>query len=456
MSYVVDWAATRRRRVDQILPNRAPLVAVLAMAAILLALAYGMNHTSYIVWGGFWIAPALLLLSVPIASRAARLDGDAIGRMVMIAAALKVIVAPLLRYWMAFSLYGGSSDSARYHVAGKVLAPLFRQGNYQDLGHISGTRFLEILTGQVYAITGPTRLGGFMVFSWFSFVGLYLFYRAFRTTHPAGDGRRYALLLFFFPTLVFWPASIGKEAFMILALGAAALGAAQVLTGRLRGLLWLGMGLWGAAVVRPHMALMVGAGLLLAAPLAVLRGDTTRADRRQRGRIGGVALALVLVLGGPALIGTAEQFFNLESLTAQTAQEQFDEVTRRSGKNGSTFVAATPHNPLEFGEAIVTVVFRPFPFEVRSAQGLLTGLEGVGLLIAIALSARRLLRVPRELVRQPYTALALVYSLAFVFAFSSIVNFGILARQRAQLLPLLFALLCVPLQRRPESDSASR
>src|SRR5258705_3183465 len=144
---------------------------------------------------------------------------------------------------MAFGLYGGSADASHYHQAGALLAPLFRRGIYSDLGKISGTRFIEILTGQVYALTGPTRLGGFMVFAWFSFLGCYLFYRAFRTAFPDGDGRRYALLVFFFPTLLFWPSSIGKEAFMILGLGAAALGTAQLLVGRFRGLVWLALGL---------------------------------------------------------------------------------------------------------------------------------------------------------------------------------------------------------------------
>ena len=159
-----------------------------------------MNHNSYIVWGGFWVAPVLFILSLPIASRAARRDGDAIGRIVLIAAGVKVFAAPLLRYWMAFSVYGGSADAARYHDAGVGLAPLLRRGIYSGLGEISGTRFLEVLTGQVYALTGPTRLGVFMVFSWFGFLGCYLFYRAFRIAYPDGDGRRYAMLVFFFPT----------------------------------------------------------------------------------------------------------------------------------------------------------------------------------------------------------------------------------------------------------------
>ena len=387
--------ATRRHRFDQLIPNRAPALAVLTITAILVALAYGMNHTGYIVWGGLWVAPVLLILSFPVANRAARLDGDAIGRVVLVAAALKILVAPLIRYWMVYSLYGGSADATRYHAAGTLLAPLFRHGVYRDLGHISGTRFMEILTGQVYAFIGPTRLGGFMVFSWLAFLGLYLFYRAFRTAYPDGDGRRYALLVFFFPTVFFWPSSIGKEAFMVLVLGAAALGAAQLVTGQFRGLIWMAFGLWGAAVVRPHIALIVGAGLMVAAPIAVLRGSAHR-DTRQRGRLGGAVILLALLLSSSTLIGVAQSFFHLESLDTQTAQEQLDEVTRRSGKNGSTFTNLSPNHPAGFVLSGITVLFRPFPGEVRNAQGMAASLEGLSLLALFLLALRRLVRLPRD------------------------------------------------------------
>jgi hypothetical protein len=90
-----------------------------------------------------------------------------------------------------------------------------------------------------------------------------------------------------------------------------------------------------------------------------------------------------------------------------------------------------------------TVLFRPFPFEVRNAQGLLTGMEGLGLLALCVLGWRRFGRLPGEILRRPYAAFAFVYTFAFVYAFSSIGNFGILARQRSQLLPLLFVVLCV-------------
>ena len=445
---------TRRRHLDRVIPNHAPVAAVLAMTGVLVALGYGMNHTSYIIWGGFWVAPVLLILSLPFANRAARLDGDAIGRIVVVAAALKVLPAPLLRYWIVFSVYGGSADASRYDAAGRLLAPLFRHGIYRDLGEVSGTRFIDILTGQVYALTGPTRLGGFMVFSWLGFLGCYLFFRAFRTAYPDGDGRRYALLVFFFPTLLFWPSSIGKEAFMILALGTAALGAANLLAGRFRGLVWLTLGLWGAAVVRPHMALIVGAGLAVAAPIALLRGGP-QADGRRRGRLGGAVLVLVLLLAGSTLIGAAERFFGLQSLNTESTQEVLEDVTHRSGEGGSRFVSSSPNNPVGFVLGAATVLFRPLPLEAHNVQAMLASMEGVALLVLCIRTLRRgLSRLPGELLRRPYVAFSIVYTFAFVYAFSSLENFGILARQRAQLLPALFVIMCVPRREGAPSTSA--
>ena len=191
------------------------------------------------------------------------------------AAAVKVLVAPLLRYWMAFGLYGGSSDAASYHGAGVLLAPMFRRGIYHGLGEVSGTRFIEILTGQVYALIEPTRLGGFMVFSWFGFLGCYLFFRAFRTAYPEADGRRYARMVFFFPTLLFWPSSIGKEAWMTFGLGLAAWGAARVLTHRRFGLVAVAAGLAATAEVRPHIALIFAVAVFLA---MLLRRPPARAS----------------------------------------------------------------------------------------------------------------------------------------------------------------------------------
>lgn len=425
----------------------APTAVFLGLVGVLVAAAWAMSRGTYNIWAAFWIAPVLILLSVPIAHRAARVDGDPrIGRIVLLAAVVKVIGGSLLRYEVAFGLYGGSSDSAIYHRIGAQLAPQLRHGTYSNLGHITGTRFIEVLTGQIYAFTGATRVGGFMVFSWMSFLGLYLFYRAFRTAYPDGDYHRYALLVFFVPSLVFWPASIGKEGFILLALGGAALGAAQLLAGRFRGAVWLGLGLWGTAVVRPHMALIVGGSLLVAAALGAVRGGPQR-HRSGRGRLGGVVLVLGLLVASSTLVGATEHFFHLQKLNSQAAQDVIDETTRRTGKNGSTFTTVSANNPVGFTIATGTVLLRPLPFEAGSAQGVLTSIESLALLGLACASWRRLIRLPVEVVRRPYVAFAVAYTFGFVYAFSSVANFGVLARQRVQLLPLALVILCL---RRPE------
>ena len=47
----------------------------------------------------------------------------------------------------------------------------------------------------------------------------------------------------------------------------------------------------------------------------------------------------------------------------------------------------------------------------------------------------------------PYVAYATTYTIMFVIAFSSIGNFGILTRQRTQVLPMLLVLLVLPAER---------
>jgi hypothetical protein len=85
-----------------------------------------------------------------------------------------------------------------------------------------------------------------------------------------------------------------------------------------------------------------------------------------------------------------------------------------------------------------------------------TALEST-LLLCLTLSRRRgvwqALRHPR---RRPYVAFVAVYSLLFVFAFSSIANFGILARERIQVLPFFLVLLAIPARRRGPEPAAQR
>jgi hypothetical protein len=59
------------------------------------------------------------------------------------------------------------------------------------------------------------------------------------------------------------------------------------------------------------------------------------------------------------------------------------------------------------------------------------------------LSIRRLSHVPVALMRNAYAAYAVAFAFMFVYVFAFIANFGILSRQRAQLLPFVFVVLAL-------------
>src|SRR5204863_3854856 len=103
---------------------------------------------------------------------------------------------------------------------------------------------------------GPSLLGAFFIFSWAGFWGLYLFYRAFCIAVPEGDHRRYALLILLLPSLLFWPSSLGKEAWMTLGLGLFAYGGARIITHQRYGFMVVLAGVLATAAVRPHVAAM--------------------------------------------------------------------------------------------------------------------------------------------------------------------------------------------------------
>lgn len=401
---------------------------------------WAMVHISYDIWGALFIAPVLGVISLAVMTRTARREGDPKLVRIMQWAVIYKAAMTLARYFMIEVVYRGAADASQYHAVGGRLAESYRQFDFiqPDTGRLIGTNFIEILTGVIYALTGKTRLGGFFIFSWFSLMGLFLLYRAFCIAVPEGQHRRYALLVLFMPTLAFWPSSIGKDAWMLLWIGVAAYGAAYLLRGRPRGGLFLVAGLAGTAMVRPHITLMLFVGLVAA---YLIR----RPERRTA--LGPVSKALglaLLLLGGAVVAHSVQSFFNVDGLDSGSVQTVLEHTQEQSTKGGSQYDPVNVGSGAGLVLAPVTVLFRPFPFEAHSLESLIASAEGSLLLLLLVLNHRRVRAAVRAAPRAPYLVLAGLYAAMFVFAFSSVGNFGILARQRAQVLPFVFAFIAVP------------
>ncbi len=400
-----------------------------------------MDRSGFDVWGAVVVAPVLVALSIHALRRQAVREADPRTFGVLLLALLVKLGGGALRYHVAFSIYGGVADATGYHTAGVALARRLRDLDFSTLHLVTGAPFIREVTGFVYALIGPSKMGGFLFFSWLGFWGLFFFYRAFVLGVPLGHRRWYAALLFFLPSLVFWPSSIGKEAWMMFTLGVAALGAARILGGALfRGLAIVSPALWLAGMVRPHVAGLIGVALAAA---VVLR--KSRTDLRELAPVIKGASILIIGVLAVVLVVRTDHFLKRSGIeTDRGVTSTLTDIQGRTSEGGSSFEPSIVDSPVRAPMAAVTVLFRPFVPEAHNTQSLLAALEGTALLLFC------LWRIPwvwaglTSLRRQPYVVFCLLYSGMFIVAFSSFANFGLLARERVQLYPLFLVLISIP------------
>lgn len=389
----------------------------------------------------------LLAIVLPIARRIARNDRDPALFGFIVAAFTAKMLGAVTRDLVTNVYYNGVADANEYHAWGKELVSSYRVFDFSpDIGKFSGTGFMRGLTGVIYSVAGTSKFGGFMIFSFFAFIGLLMFWRAFCHAVPGGDKRRYGLLVLFLPSLLYWPSALGKDAWSVMGLGIASFGVALILTRHpFKGALAMAIGLGSVTYVRPHVALVVFCGLVLAALVG-----------RSKSRSAGAPIIRVFVFGALFVIGTVlasqtSAFLGVESLNAETVDAELSSAEGRTDEAGSTFTPIRVNTPLDLPPATVTVLFRPFPWEAHNGPAMGTSIEGVFLMWLTWRSRRRLLNIPRFMRREPYVAYCIGYLFVFIFAFSAFSNFGILARQRAQVMPAFLVMLCLP-ERRRASD----
>lgn len=417
-------------------PSRTELTVVAAASGYAVLLAVSTRFWDYDIWGALVVGPVLFGISLPVLRRIAHRDGlEGIFPLLVTALCVKLMMA-LPRWAMAFALYDGAADAARYDASGKAVAPLYRQLVFPtaDIAGGDGTRMIASINGGVYAVIGPSLLGGFVVFSWLGFWGLIGSYRAARLALPGVDFHRYAKFLFFLPSMVFWPSSIGKEAVVTLGIGLAVYGAARLFIGRLSGLWWLMPGLGIAYLIRPHIA------GLLATSTAVAYLVRSPIRRTMLTPLARGSLALVVAAMGLFVVLQAARSLGVDDV--ESASQELSERADNTNQGGSGFQAAAIQGPTDIPGALLTVLYRPFPWEADNAQTLVAAAEGSFLLAVTLLSARRLGAAMRQW-RTPYVLMSIVFLLGFLYAFSTFGNFGILARQRVQALPFLLVLICM-------------
>ncbi|MGZ4796489.1 MAG: hypothetical protein ACXV8T_11390 [Acidimicrobiia bacterium] len=420
------------------------------------AVVYGLMIVFAVGSGTFELVEAIPLIPIlawatqRMARRIARADDDPSVVPFLMAAFSAKLLGTLLRAAVVAWYYNNRSDALDYHRYGQAFATQFRSFDFSGVKSLSGTDFMRTFTGFIYTFTGSSQVSGAIVMSFLSFLGGVLLWRGFRLAVPDGLTRRFALLVLFLPSLLYWPSALGKEGWAMFCLGLASYGVARVTTGSIpSGVLYFALGLVGVGMLRPHVALTMFCGVALAG----LVGKS----RRPGGTSGVLRIVLfgVLLIAGFVLASSTAEFFGVPSLTTETVNQTLANAEGRTSEAGSSFTPVNvSSNPALFPVAVVTVLFRPLPFEVSNVVAGASAFEGVFLIWLTWKARRRLMAVPRYMRRAPFIAYCVGITFTFIYAFSAFSNFGILARQRCQVLPFYLALLCLPEWRREGVISA--
>jgi hypothetical protein len=333
----------------------------------------------------------------------------------------------------------GGGDAFAYHRFGSEIVSDFRvTGDWGSFtvargGSRGGTLFICELAGLLYLVSGPSISSGIVAFSIVAFWGQYLAYKAFTFAFPAGARSRATLLLFLFPSNVFWTATIGKDAVIGFSICLAVYGFARLV--RAPGIwayLSMAVGLAGAYFVRPHIAAM----LVMAFTAAYIFG-------RNVAGFFSVAVKIVSIpmlgYGCVWLFMHAQRFLNAE--TFSKALISADIVSRNTNVGHSAIGASNP-----FSRMITApfLLFRPFPWEIHSLQTALACAEALLLLLLFWVFRAQLKAAVRRWRSDAFLLFIFLYTIEFsLIVAGTFSNIGIIARQRTMILPFVFILLCL-------------
>jgi hypothetical protein len=385
------------------------------------------------------VIPLLLVLVSYVIGRLMATENDAsfIAPMFALGAVAKMI-GSTIRHWVLFAQYGGVGDAVGYHNRGLELADVWRSGAVPQIpeGMTSlGTRFTAWSTGLVYAPFEPSMQGGFYLFAGLALFGQFLFYAAYRRWAPPQTHFRYLALILFWPTLVYWPSSLGKEALLMPFIALGAYAASRVFQSfGFVSLLVFGIGAGVVFIVREHVTALMALSLL----------GTIVAAKPRAGAAGRRLLLVLLMMASliPVAGGLTDRFG--VQFQADVSAEDFDgiraDLERSTGQGGSAVSGGVVSGPQDLPAGFLKVLYRPLPNEATNTQMLIASFEGTLLLLLTLWTLPRWLPTLKSMRREPYLMFCAVYTLGFVIAWSWILNLGILARQRSLVIPFILVI----------------
>ena len=414
------------------------VAAGMVLATAVGAIGFGLNHLGVVL---FPIAAVIAAFAFGHRCRRLRPEEPWLPRLILLGTVVK-IGACAARYVTFAEVYQQIGDAFIYDREGRELVAFWNGERATDpMGdlQITGSGLIRWLTGIVYYVFGQDLLAAFFLFGLLAVIGSYFWYRALVDAVPYVNARLFLIFVLFVPSIVFWPASLGKEALMQVALGAMAWATSLILRGRLASAvpLSLGGGLM-LYLIRPHLLALVTVAAAVPYFVGRIRVGSTSFSSRP---LGMVIVALLVVF----TVTAGSKFVGLENLSIDSVEEQLDAQTVSTSYGGSTYShpGNSLTNPLFLPNGVVTVLFRPFLWESHSLFPLMAAVEST-MLLGFVLGRFGAVRLAfRRCRKEPFILYCLMLLIFYSAAFSSLANFGLLTRQRSLVLPALYAIIAI-------------
>jgi hypothetical protein len=337
---------------------------------------------------------------------------------------------------VGLAIYGGVADAFHYWTVGRWLAYQFPTAGWSVFQPpYWSTNLIINLCCAAVLVLGDSLPAVFLAFALVPLAGAYLYYRAFTVAFPDGDRWLFGLLVVLSPSLLFWSSFIGKDSLIQCFIAMTCFGFARLTQRPSHGSILLCVaGLTGTMTMRAHIAAMLAIAMTFQYAVGRSRAGASRART--------ILLISVLAVGTYFLVSQAQTFLSL-TLSGEGSTNIFqtaETVTRNSQIGGSAFNQRTSL-PVRIAESPF-LMFRPFPWEIHNAMSFISAVESVGLMLLFWVRRREIGSTLRHW-RDPYVGFLLMYSMVFSITFSgSVSNFGILARQRIMMTPLVLMLVC--------------
>jgi hypothetical protein len=372
-----------------------------------------------------------------------------IGRAMSRDAALSKLIYPVLAwqlclvvfhlFWMVPYYALAGMDALGYHEAALDTAGLIRDGQWSELSLGFGNRAVVLPTAVLYALFGSSFAGMFVIASLLGLAGMIGFHRALALWEPAARMKKYALLLFLWPSLGVWRSLYGKDCLVMFGLGTAAYGYSLWLaTSRKGALVRVLLGASAVFLVRPYI------GFVLAA--SMMATEIWRRNKYRGAFLLKAAISLALFVPLLSLTGSmAGEYVNLKSESVEGLLEAGVYYGKGNAIGGSVVLNPDINGLIDYlrflPEALVRLMVRPFPWEAHNLNAWMATAENLLMLFLLLRSLRMLSALVPHIRRHPYALFALLMVIEMTVIYSLLTNLGLISRMKAQIYPFLFVLL---------------